>query len=482
MSDDVFVGLDLGTSSLKGVALTGKGRVVAAAQSGYETARPAPGRAEQDPTEWLRALRDVVGELISRSDVGPVAGIGLTGMIPTLVVVDTDGVPIGPAITWEDDRAEEDGRELRESVAPGELYRLTGQWVDGRYLLPMWQWLRRHEPERARRVARILGAKDFLCAWLTGAAVTDPSTATGFGCFDLRTGRWLADAAENVVSRLPDVVLSTASFPMSVSAAIDLGLTRGVPVYVGAADSVSGAFGLGAARRGDCVSLWGTSTAIVGVHDELTLDPEHRFLVTPLALGDGWGLEMDLVSTGSAFAWAARLLGLGHEGELLDAAGRSTLGAEGVRALPFLGHGEQGALWDPSLRGSIHGLTLAHRLEDVARAIVEAVALEHRRCIAVLDEAGIGVRQVIAAGGATESDVLTAALADASSRAIARVRTGASPSALGAALIAASAAGVDLALCDIRGDRVDPDPSTRDTWSRLSDEHDLLLSLMREMV
>ncbi len=162
MTGATWVGLDLGTSGLKGVVVDGSGAVVARGQCGYPTSVPEPGAREQDPQHWLDAVREVVAQLASQSDVGSWSAVGLSAMIPTLVTVDAAGRPTGPAITWEDGRAEPEGEALRETHGGQELYRRTGQWVDGRYLVPMWRRLQRTDPDRAARTTSLWAAKDWL--------------------------------------------------------------------------------------------------------------------------------------------------------------------------------------------------------------------------------------------------------------------------------------------------------------------------------
>jgi gluconokinase/xylulokinase len=479
VSDPVFVGLDLGTSALKGVVLSSDRDVLASARASYPTERPASGRAQQDPAQWLAALRDVVAALAAGIDASSWNGIGLSGMIPTLVLADADLEAAGPAITWEDDRAEDEGVAFRAETGPDELYARTGQWVDGRYLVPMWRWIARHEPQRVARAQHLLGAKDFLFARLTGSPATDPSTATGYGCYGLVEGGWIPELAGDLLPLLPNVRASTWTAPLSSAAADRLDLVPGMPVALGAADSIAGALAVGAASSGDCASLWGTSTVILGVSERLVADPDHRYLVSPLALDGSWGLEMDLVSTGSALAWAASILGLDDENDVLVLAARAPLGANGLRFLPFFGPGEQGALWDPSLRGTLDGLTLEHGRQDVARALVEGIALEHRRCLAVLDDAGVAPREVVAAGAPIGEPSFASLLADASGREVIRSAAGTSASAIGAALIAASAAGVVVANDAARDERVLPDTAVDTVWRRAAEAHDQLLSRLR---
>jgi gluconokinase/xylulokinase len=151
----------------------------------------------------------------------------------------------------------------------------------------MFRGVQLAEPDRAGHTKRLLGAKDHLFGWLAGEVATDPSTATGFGCFDLGTRAWASELAGEEVSMLPEVRPSISAAPLTTGAARALGLREGLPVCLGAADSVAGALGLGVRAPGDCAYLAGTSTVVLGVSERLVTDPGHRFLVTPLALGDG---------------------------------------------------------------------------------------------------------------------------------------------------------------------------------------------------
>jgi xylulokinase len=425
---DAFIGLDLGTSGLKGVAVAASGAVLARGSARYPTHAPAAGACEQDPRDWLSALVAVAGQLRQIVPAARWRGIGLSGMIPTLVTVGADGTPRGPAITWQDSRADDWGERFRERCGPEDLYRQTGQWVDGRYLLPMFGRVAGEDPGRGRATRTLLSAKDYLFYWLTGEVATDPSTAAGFGCYELMTGRWneaareaaaaLAGPARGAPPALPPVIPATACRPLRPAAAAELGCGP-VPVCLGAADSVLGALGLGVREPGQIAYIAGTSTVILGVTDQPVLDPQHRFLVTPLAQEGRWGLEMDLLATGSAVRWLADLLGGGRtEAAVLALAAGVAPGAAPV-ILPYLSPGEQGALWDPRLRGAVVGLSLGHGAAHLARGLVSGIVLESRRCLAVLDEAGSFGRVLQVAGGSAADPAFRADLADASRRSVA---------------------------------------------------------------
>jgi len=188
---------------------------------------------------------------------------------------------------------------------------------------------------------------------------------------------------------------------VSGPAAERLGLPAGLPVCLGGADSVLGCLGLGVSGPGEVACVAGTSTVLLGVADRLLPDPGHRYLITPLAGIDGWGFEMDLLTTGSAFHWLGGLLreAGGEETGLMSLAAGVAPGAGGLSFLPYLAPGEQGALWDPTVPGALFGLSLGHGAAEVARALVDGVVLESRRCLAVLDEAGLPHGEIRMAGG-----------------------------------------------------------------------------------
>ncbi len=477
MNEGVFVGLDLGTSSLKGAVIGTDGALLASATAGYETKRPEPGRAEQNPSDWWLSVRHVVTALRETVPADRWDGIGLSGMVPTLVTAGADGEPVGPAITWEDGRAEAIGERFREEAGGQELYERAGQWVDGRYLLPMVHWLRANDPERFRAVRAVRSAKDEVFRRLTGEEATDPSTATGFGCY-LLSGEWDMTVAGDAAGLLPEIRPSSSVADLLPPVAATLGLPAGLPVVLGAADSVTGVFGLGAVNAGDRASLWGTSTVVMGISGEPTPDPQHRYLITPLVGGDGWGLEMDLVSTGSAFAWLSGLFGWKRDDELMEAASRSAPGAGGLTFLPYVGFGEQGALWDPSLRGTIDGLSTRHAREDLARALVEGILMEFRRCAAVLE--GLGARgPVLTAGGPSGSPFFREALASAVGATCAASTLGAYASAYGAGMLARSAAGATDADATARPEVMVSEPGDPEIWERLAAAHDELLAAVR---
>ena len=438
--DGIVVGLDLGTSAIKVVALGASLEVLGAASAGFATDTRDPHQAEQSCADWLSATTRAFAELdtLLTESVGAnwrsrVDGIGLTAQLPTLVVVGSAG-PVGPAITWKDARADEWARTTLDPGARRRLYERTGMPIDGRYLGPMWRF---HHAARTLPPTWLLSAKDYLGFALTGQVATDPSTAAGYGAFDLATGQFAADLAadwELPLNALPPLrAPGDVLGPLSLAGAALTGLAPGTPVIVGAADSVCSAFAMGGLGDGLVCVTMGSSTVILDAVRDARRDPAARYLLTP-HVGAGWyGREMDLLATGTGHQWLSDLFGWGP-GELDAAAARSVPGAHGLTFAPYLAGGEQGALWNPSLTGCLEGLTVRHTADDIARAFLEGVYFEIRRCVDVLCETS-RVDALLVSGHFVERPASLALLADVLGRPVRPVRS-ASPAALGAALLA----------------------------------------------
>jgi sugar (pentulose or hexulose) kinase len=433
----VYIGLDLGTSSVKAVALDNVGSLLAQSSATYPTRSPHPGWAEQDPADWSRAATAALSDLTSALPTGAIpTALGLAGQLPTLALLDEAGAALRPAVVWYDGRASEQAADMLRTVGPEEWYRRSGVVFDAHYLAPMHAWITTHEPGALRQVYKVCGAKDALLHALTGVWTTDPSTASGSGVYAARKCDWddaLLSAAGLTRSQLPDLLPSWSIAGPLREGWDDSGLPAGLPVVVGGADSLAGVLGSGGAEPGTMVAISGTSTAMLATATAPLLDSQRRFFLTPHVLPELWGLEMDLLSTGSAIRWLAEQLGLADPGTLAALAVRSPLGSHGVVALPYLAGGEQGALWDEQARGALAGLALAHGPADLARALLEGIAFEMRRCLLAWEDAGVHVDHVVLA--ASDQTFFARMLADVLDRPV-RLFDGPSSSALGAALLA----------------------------------------------
>ena len=386
------LGIDLGTSAIKLVAVSRQGRVLATAREPYQTISTIPGQAEQKCQHWLKALRLAAGRIRSRLTHLHVGSIALTGQMPTLVVLKGQK-PLGSAITWQDSRADEWVRRRVDADFRLRIYRATGVLIDGRYLAPMFRYHHASGPQ----ARRILSAKDFLFYALTGSAATDPSTASGYGLYNLQRKTWdpeLCKFWDVDPGLLPNIESSSFCAPLSGSGQRFIGCARGTPVVLGCADSVAGVYAISGTEQLQTTAtvLTGTSTVIMRCHSQPRWDRLNRYLVTPFAL-DGWyGCEADLLAGGSARKWGERVF-LGGAAKksrrsLWQEVYRVAPGADGLFFTPFLAGGEQGVLWNPRLQATLTGLSVTHRGVQILRALLEGMCFEVRRCLEVLEEGG----------------------------------------------------------------------------------------------
>lgn len=441
LSDEpIVLGIDLGSSSVKIVAVGPDGAALAESAATFDTTNVLALQAEQSPHDWLaaasRAMRDLDGLLGSarcENWKAQVAAIGLTGQLPTLVCLSGQEV-IGRAITWKDGRADVWVAARLDSTRKKYLHARTGMPIDGRYLAPMWQF---HFKNRADTVNSILSAKDYLLFALTGLQISEPSTAAGYGIFDLHAGRFdpaLADFWELPESLLPSIrPANSLAGELSSAGAKLLGLRPGIPVSTGAADSVCAAYAMAGLDERVVAVSFGSSAVVMAASQQLQLDRHARYLTTPHAVAGWYGREMDLLASGTGYEWLSRLFNW-QNGTLDRCAAESTPGARGLTFTPYLAGGEQGALWNPRLFSALLGLTLAHTPSDIARAFLEGVFFEIRRCIEVLAE-NSPTDSIRVSGNIVNCATSLQMLADIVQRPIATYRYK-SPAALGAALLA----------------------------------------------
>jgi xylulokinase len=431
------LGIDLGTSAIKLVAVSHEGRVLASAREPYDMISRAAGQAEQNCRHWLKALGSASERIRLRLRHTQIESIALTGQMPTLVVL-RRLKPLGTAITWQDSRADEWVKKRVDRNLHLRIYRATGVLIDGRYLAPMF----RYHHESGQKPDRILSAKDFLFYALTASTATDPSTASGYGLYNLQAKAWDPELSAFWgidPEILPSIESSSFQAPLSAEGRRLVGCPVGTPVVLGCADSVAGVYAISGTEqlRNTATVLTGTSTIIMQCHSQPRWDRLNRYLLTPFAL-DGWyGCEADLLSGGSAREWGARVL-LGRvEKKRLRSVWRSVYrvapGADGLFFAPFLAGGEQGVLWNPHLRGTLTGLALAHGEVQMMRALLEGMCFEVRRCLEVFEEEG-HLSFVRIAGWVADIPQELQLLADVIGRPVHAFRLD-SPSAVGATLL-----------------------------------------------
>ena len=269
-----LVGLDVGTTGVKALALSPDGEVVARAEETYELSTPQPGWAEQDPEDWWRAAERALARL-----GGEATAIGLSGQMHGLVVLDDRDRVLRPAILWNDQRTEAECVEIEERVGLSRLIHLTGNRALTGFTAPKLLWLRRHEPDTYVRIAHMLLPKDYVRLRLTGERAIDVADASGTLLFDVARRRW----SEEMLEALE---LDPAWLPRALESPEISGTTAGgIPVAAGAGDQAAAALGVGVDRPGPVSVVLGTSGVVFAALPEFAADPRARPRVLPCGAG-----------------------------------------------------------------------------------------------------------------------------------------------------------------------------------------------------
>jgi xylulokinase len=355
------VGIDVGTSAVKAIAVGEDGAVLARRELAYPLSTPRPGWSEQDPDDWWRATEQALDGLAE-----DVAGIGLSGQMHGLVTLDSADRVIRPAILWNDQRTGAECAEIEERVGFDRLVALTGNRALTGFTAPKLVWLRRHEPESYGRIAHVLLPKDYVRLRLTGERAIDVADASGTLLLDVAHRRWseeVLDALELDAGWLPRVLESP-----DVSGRTPAGL----PVAAGAGDQAAGALGVGVDRPGPLSVALGTSGVVFAALPEFAAEPQARVHVFCHAVPGAWHAMGVMLSAAGSLAWLRGITG-GEFTELVDEAARWEPGVEGLTFLPYL-TGERTPHADPDARGSFTGLSIRHDRGALVRAVLEGVA------------------------------------------------------------------------------------------------------------
>jgi xylulokinase len=474
-----LVGLDVGTTGVKALALSPEGDVLATATRGYELSTPRPGWAEQDPGDWLRAARSALDEVAAGRDV---AGIGLSGQMHGLVVLDEAGDVIRPAILWNDQRTAAECAEIEARIGLERLIALTGNRALPGFTAPKLLWLRRHEPDAYGRIARVLLPKDYVRLGLTGEWAIDASDASGTLLLDVARRAWsdeVVDALELPRQWLPPV----REAPERAGACN--GLLHGTPVAAGAGDQPAAAVGVGAVRPGTLSVVLGTSGVVLAPLPAYAHDPQARVHAFCHALPDTWQAMGVMLSAAGSLQWLHDTIAADVPFDRLVAEAEAwEPGAEGLLFLPYLA-GERTPHADPDARGAFVGLELRHDRGALVRAVLEGVAFGLRDSFDLLGALGVEATSARVSGGGARSRLWLEIVA--SVLGVPLELTGSEEgSALGAALLGGVAGGVfadvgaAVARCVRVTRTVEPDPARHEAYLAAHERYRALYPALRE--
>ncbi len=424
MTPPLFLGIDLGTSSVKIAVSTPQGQIAAIGTAHYPIHHPQPGHAEQDPAHWWAAVVEATRQVTNKIDAAAVVAIGLSGQMHGTVLLDEDDAPLGHAIIWPDQRSARQVEEITELIGAQELIRITGSPVATGFQAATIRWLQDEEPARWAKTAKVLAPKDYLRWRLTGAFATDPSDGSGALLLDVGTRDWspeLLTKLEIEPTRLPPVHPSgSIAGTVLPEAAAELGLPAAIPVITGAADTACSALAAGALQSGTLLLTLSTGGQMVLPVARPAVDLQGRIhtfcsAFTPEDGPAGWYQMGAILSAGMALRWLRdHVFGLSGDDAYATMnrwAASSPPGANGLLFLPYLA-GERTPHMDPYARGAFLGLTLAHGQGDLVRAVMEGVAFACLDAFNVLVELGAAPTEIVLAGGGAKSALWRQIIAD----------------------------------------------------------------------
>lgn len=439
----LLLGLDIGTTALKAVLLDPTQGIVAQASREHTLRSPHPGWAEEDPEEWWATTIDACRELAQQFPAERIAAVGVTGMVPALVLLDAAGAVLRPSIQQNDARAVREVEQLRERVDADAFFAITGGVPNQQNIDPRWRWLVHHEPDVTARAATMLGSYDFIVQRLTGERSLEENWAVESGLYDIRRRQWhtpyleQAGIAPSLLPpvRQPSEIVGT----VSATAARATGLRAGTPVAAGSADHVAAALAAGLTSPGDVLLKFGGAGDILYCAD--VVEPDRHFYFDAHDIPGLCLINGCMAASGSFVKWFATELAGGTELATLDAeADAIPPGAGGIVALPYL-LGEKTPIFDAEARGVFAGVMLHHTRAHLYRAVLESVCYGFAHHLELLRASGRPVRRVLAADGGSRSALWMQIAADVTGERV-QVIAGEAASALGGAFVAGMGAGV----------------------------------------
>ncbi|MDD3168164.1 MAG: xylulokinase [Eubacteriales bacterium] len=438
-----YIGIDLGTSSVKLLLMQADGVVLSSVSKEYPVCFPKPGWSEQNPQDWLRQTLVGLGELLATEHANKslIGGIGIGGQMHGLVALDQNDQVIRPAILWNDGRTEQETEFLNTQIGIKQLSAYTGNIAFAGFTAPKILWMKKHEPERFEAVRKIMLPKDYLVYMLTGAFTTDVSDASGMLLLDVKNRRWSDKMLEICgihKEMLPEVRESyDISGYLKTEILESLGLRGRIAVVAGAGDNAAAAIGTGTVENGSCNISIGTSGTVFIASDTFRIGENNAIHVFGHANGR-YHLMGCMLSAASCLKWWQEdvLNTKDYQGEQKEIKG---LGDNPVYFLPYL-MGERSPHNDPNIRGAFLGLRMDTTRAQMMEAVLEGVAFALKDSLEIARSLGIVISKTKLCGGGAKSPVWQEILANILDLNVELLEAEEGP-ALGGAILAAVACG-----------------------------------------
>ncbi len=440
-----LIGIDIGTSGTKSVLFDISGNVIASALEEYPLYQPYNGWAEQNPLDWYNAVKNTLVNISKRATDGEICGIGLSGQMHGLVMLDENNEPIRNAIIWCDGRTSEECREIEGIIGRERLIEITANPALEGFTASKIMWVKKHEPENYAKCRHIMLPKDYIRYKLTGEFATDVSDASGMQLLDVKNRCW----SEEVLDKLGiDMsLLCTMHESCEISGYVtdeasgETGIKAGTIVAAGAGDNAAAAIGTGVCKSGRAFTTIGTSGVVYAHTDKPLIDKKGRIHTFCCAVPGEWHVMGVTQAAALSLNWFKNNFAENVDYKEIDEKCTDIpIGAEKLVYLPYL-MGERTPILDADARGVFFGLSAMHTKFHLARAVMEGVSYSLNSCLDVLKEVGIETSDMALCGGGGKSDFWRKMIADIYNIDIKSPKASEAP-ALGAAILAGCAAGI----------------------------------------
>ena len=452
-----LIGIDIGTSATKTVLFDERCQVVASASQEYPMHQPQNGWAEQDPGDWKEAVLATIRKVVEQSGAAPedVKGIGLSGQMHGLVMLDEGNRVIRPAIIWCDQRTGKECEEITERVGKKRLIEITANPALTGFTASKILWVRNHEPENYGKCRHILLPKDYIRFCMTGEYATEVSDASGMQLLDVPRRAWSEEVLEKLEidpALLPKVYESPeVTGTLTEEFAARTGLSTKTVVVGGAGDNAAAAIGTGIVQDGRAFTTIGTSGVVFAHTSKPLIDPKGRVHTFCCAVPGCWHVMGVTQAAGLSLKWFRDTLAESYKAEaerkgvdpydlINEDVAKVPMGSRRLIYLPYL-MGERTPHLNPDCRGVFFGLSAIHTKADLLRAVMEGVSYSLTDCLEVLREMKVTVREMMACGGGGKSKVWRQMLADMYGCEVKTIQAEEGP-ALGVAILAGVGAGM----------------------------------------
>ena len=415
-----FLGIDLGTSSVKIIVMNEEGKVVESVSKSYNVSYPENGWAEQNPEDWWKETKNGISEILKNGKVNAdeITGISFSGQMHGLVLLDSNNEVLMPAMLWCDQRTQAQCDYLNKEFGQDKLSKYTGNMALTGFTLPKVLWVKENRPEIYKKIEHMMLPKDYISFKLTGTFASDVSDASGTLMFDVGNRKWSKELLELLdidEKTLPTVYESSQVVgTVSETAAKEIGLSTKTLVIAGAGDQAAGAVGTGTVDSGVLSVALGTSGVVFACDEKFTVDKNNRLHSFCHANGK-WHQMGVMLSAASSLQWWVDNVNSDLPGDpfeiLLAEAEKAKVGSNGLLFLPYL-MGERTPYSDPNAKGSFIGLSITHQRGDMTRAILEGVCFGLRDSLEILKSLNVEVKEVRVSGGGSKSKLWRQILAD----------------------------------------------------------------------